>query len=135
MVKIPTQKIVRCVHADILVRIDRIRQCDHSYDLASPLLVDFYETLLNYVNLQVGPVYQDLCSQNFKNNEILKILEFLEHDITELRLEILQFYERFSPQTNPIQARAFPMEFRQFSSRIIQRIEMEEERLFPLLPN
>lgn len=135
MIKIPTQKTVHCAHMDILVRIDQIRQRGHSYGMASPLLAEFYEVLLNYVNLQVQPVYRDLGSRNSKNQEVLKILEFLEHDITELRLEILQFYDRFSDQANPIRGRAFSMEFRQFSDRIIQRVEMEEERFLPLLPN
>lgn len=134
MTKIPTQKTFRFVHANIVTRVDQIRQCGRLPERAWPLVAEFYMVLLDYVHLQAKPVYRDLEAQHCENREILKILEFLEHDIAELAVDILQFYERFSQSSSPVRKRSFSMEFLQFSGRIIQRLEMEEERLIPLLP-
>ncbi|HSA31688.1 MAG TPA: hypothetical protein P5160_07815 [Candidatus Omnitrophota bacterium] len=134
MAKIPTQKVFRFAHASIVTRIDQVRQCGRSYEDARPFLLELYEMLLDYMSLQTAPVFQQLEEQNSGNRENLKMLEFLAQDITELRIEILEFYERFSHPDSLLRMRAFAMEFLKFSSRVIQRLELEEGLLFPLLP-
>jgi len=134
LVKIPTQKVFRFAHASIVTKVDQIRQCGRSYEDAKPFLFEMYEILLDYINLQTAPVFQQLEKQNSGNRENLKILEFLAHDITELRIEVLEFYERFSHPDSLLRMRAFAMEFLQFSNRVLERLELEEEHFLPLLP-
>ena len=62
-----------------------------------------------------------------------KMLEFLIHDLKDLKVKYLVFYDLHSAELTGGRPRSFPLDFTEFAKGILSRITIEEDYLFPLL--
>ena len=65
--------------------------------------------------------------------EALKMLEFLSHDLKDIKVKFLLFSDRHSGEVLDLSARSFPKDLQDFMKEIIDRFNAEEEYLFPLI--
>lgn len=61
--------------------------------------------------------------------------EFLRVDLRDLKIRHLEFFERHLDNATPVSLRRLPADFRRFSEAVTARIRMEQDYLFPRLPD
>lgn len=130
---IPTVNSFRLSHEAILDVVAQLQGLTRSYLQAKPLLLDLSERLLAYFNRQDREFYRDLSVFFAEDRAALKILEFLELDLKDLKIQYLVFFEKHSGELGDVNSRNFVKDFREFSGAVIARVKMEEDRLMPLL--
>ena len=77
----------------------------------------------------------DIPARNFfaDNRPAIKMIEFLRHDLKELKIKTFGFFEQYG-YGNPLeQGRNFPRDLRWYMQLISDRFSVEEDYLVPLL--
>jgi hypothetical protein len=113
--------------------VSRILDTSRDYPKAFKFFKEFEEVFLSYAGFQKAVFYDELRKGQLKDNATIKMTEFLEHDLQQLKVDFLELMEHYPPDAGPVRVRNFPREFYEFSRKIIDRISLEEDRLFPLL--
>jgi hypothetical protein len=127
---------VRRSHEGILSLIDQTGTVVRIYSQARNILRDLEEHLSAHLRRQDREFYQRLKDHYAQERESLKMIEFLVHDLKEIKIKSLIFFEKHATNTgNLAAARFFPRDFMEFKEAIINRIKIEEEYLIPLLFN
>ena len=124
---------IQSTHTAIIADIDRVLECVRDYPRAFSALQILEQDMMLYFDCQRSIFYEKLRRLFQGNRRSLKMIEFLEQDLLDLRVGFLEFTDRYPPEANPVRIRNFPIEFKAFSRKIIDRISLEEEYLFPLL--
>lgn len=130
---IPTVNSFRLSHEAILDVVSQLQALTRSYFQAKPLLVDLRERLLAYFNRQDQEFYQTLRNFFAEDRPALKILEFLELDLKDVKIQYLIFFEKHSGEMGDVNSRNFVKDFREFSNVLLARVKTEENHLLPLL--
>ncbi|OGX24539.1 MAG: hypothetical protein A3D10_08280 [Omnitrophica WOR_2 bacterium RIFCSPHIGHO2_02_FULL_48_11] len=104
-----------------------------SYNQAKPILRGLHEQLLNYFARQDQKILDQLYSFYIDDRSSYKLVEFLEHDLKDIKIKLLIFYDKHTGEVADMNARSFPLDFQKFLQEIINRMNVEEEYLFPLL--
>ena len=126
-------KQLRASHHLLRHAIVRLQDYVRAYSQARLFLGEFEQQFLNYCDLQNKGFYSELQEDCSGDRKKLKMAEFLLYDLKDLRIEYLAFIEKHPTLTNRSGAQSFPLDFTAVSSRILIRLQMEEEYLFPLL--
>ena len=75
---------------------------------------------------QLNSFYKD-------NREATKMLEFLIHNLKDLKVKYLIFFDIYNDEWGHVGSKNFSKDFMNFAEEILVRIKLEEEYLFPLL--
>ena len=129
----PLVKSLRLGHNSLLHTIEQLQQVARSYNQAKPILRGLHEQLLNYFARQDQKILDQLYSFYIDDRSSYKLVEFLEHDLKDIKIKLLIFYDKHTGEVADMNARSFPLDFQKFLKEIINRMNVEEEYLFPLL--
>jgi hypothetical protein len=129
----PALKALKTSHQQLLLDINRLLDVLRDYPKALSILSDFEKVFTEYLRLQDSRLYDVLRQYYRMDREALKMLEFLEQDLKDIKIEFWNFLEGCSPHANAVAVRNFPKRFSDLSKKVISRIAIEEEYLFPLL--
>ncbi|HSV43886.1 MAG TPA: hypothetical protein VLJ10_04960 [Candidatus Bathyarchaeia archaeon] len=124
---------IKAFHAALTADISELLENLRDYEDAFPLLCRLQDEIFNVVQFQDDRFFSALKAANADQPKLLKMIYFLEQDSLELKVESLEFFDRFSKDISLARKRNFPREFDAFSRRILQWISLETEYLFPLL--
>lgn len=120
-------------HEQILGTVARLQPLTHAYLQAKPLLRDLQGELSSHFERQNNKMFDDLNIFLAEDRPGLKILEFLAHDLKDIKIKFLLFFDMHSGEMGDVSARNFPRDFREFSDEVIRRVHAEEEYLLPFL--
>jgi len=120
-------------HRDLLLAINEVQESLRSYPKAKPRLRDFHEILVSHFGRQDEALYDRLHLSFIGDRSKEKIIEFLSHDLKEVKIKCLLFYDQHSGELADNNYRNFARDFQQFLDSVVARVKVEEEYLFPLL--
>ena len=120
-------------HRAILQSLDQIYQVVRAYPQAKPRLRELNSIVLAHLGRQNKQMLDQLQVHYHDNRQASKMLEFLIHDLKEIKIKYLVFFDKHSGEMADINARNFSRDFQEFSGELIHRLKMEEEYFFPLL--
>ena len=120
-------------HQSLLASLDQIQPLLRSYSQAKPKLRDFQLKVLAHVGFQNNDFYAPLFTFFDGERQDLKMLESLQTDLKNVKIETLVFFERHSGEMDDHHSRNFPKDFTDFTKLWVGRIQLEENFLFPLL--
>jgi len=120
-------------HAAILLTVSRLQDVVRSYSQSRPLLHDLYEDLLAHWEWQTADSFAALSSRHARDRTAVKMCEFLVHDLKDLKVAFLVFFDTHSGDFGDTASRRFSGEAVEFSRKITARVQVEEEYLLPLL--
>ena len=120
-------------HYSILETVDRLQLNIRNYPKAKPLIRELHQKLMAHFSHQNEPFFMALQAQCGQARESLKMLEFLQFDLKEIKVNLLVFFDRHSGEMDDIHFRSFPKDFTDLSGLIIGRIKMEKDYLIPIL--
>jgi len=119
-------------HLAILLTIDEIQAIAHSYLKAKPKIRTLQEQVFAYFSLQKDDLFEELTHSFKGNQEKLKLIEFLKHDLKEMKIKALYFVDEHPADMADIRPKKFSADFAQFAKDLHTRFKIEEEYLFPL---
>jgi len=120
-------------HQSIVNTIDHVQAVSRSYMEAKPRIRDFNDKLLHHLSSQNDEFFDELRHCHQADRQALKMIEFLEKDLRDVKVKYLIFSEKHSGEMADTNARTFPANLSHFAVEIINRIKIEEEYLLPLL--
>ena len=120
-------------HDQLVQTICEVQLVQRDYAQAKPKIQDLYRVLLEHVSRQDQDFYNHLQQSWGGDRPTVKLLEFLVHDLKELRIAYLTFMDKHTAELADQHPQNFPKDFSNFSQQILTRIKVEEEYLFPLL--
>ena len=123
----------RSSHHLLLESIDQVYQVIRSYPQAKPRLRELGKVILVHLGRQNKTMLDRLVAHHQANRPTSKILEFLIHNLKDIKVKYLLFFDQHSGEPGDVNARNFSRDFQEFAGELINRIKMEEEYLFPLL--
>ena len=115
----------------ILKAVARIQALPRSHAPSEPLLAALGQCLLTHWGEQDEEFFQSLAGRHAARPDRVKILEFLALDLREQKIRYLAMSEEFE-QPGPA-GPARRRELREFLRGVIERLNMEEDYLIPLL--
>jgi len=119
------------IHAVILSDTHFILDHARDYSRAVDALQALEQILAEYFAYQDDAFYDALASAEKTRS---KMVEFLRHDIRDLKIDCITFMDTYTRDANLIRVRNFPKDFLALSKRIYERLMTEREYLLPLLP-
>jgi predicted flavoprotein YhiN len=120
-------------HQALVDAIDSIQPFLRSYPQAKPRLREFQQRLLTFFSKQ-DDIFFHALYQFYKNDRsATKMIDFLVHDLKDLKVQFLIFFEKHSGEALDQHVHTFPKDFMDFAAQILAHIKIEEERLLPLL--
>ena len=117
----------------ILLTLGQIQVVVRSYPQAKQKLRELNEKLLAHLGLQTDSFFKKLSDSCALDHETRKMLEFLTHDLKDLKIKYLIFFDKHTGEMGVMSARTFLKDFNEFSEAILMRMKIEEDYLFPLL--
>lgn len=117
----------------IIDTLDQVQMLARSYVAAKPKIREMNEKLLAHFAGQNDELFEQLHTYHRLDRSALKMIEFLIHDLKEIKVKYLIFFEKHSGGMLDMSARTFPKDFSDFAREITTRFKIEEEYLFPLL--
>ncbi len=117
----------------ILHSIDEIQRVARMYNQAKPLLRHLHEQIIEHLARQDIKMMAALRDFYHEDRQAVKMLEFLAHDLKDIKVKFLLFYDKHSGEVLDLSARSFPKDFQDFTQEIVDRFNAEEEYLFPLI--
>jgi len=126
-------KILGRAHHAVLLSVSQIQSVVRSYSSARALLGGLGEQLLAFLGVEDEEFFRSLRDLLSEDRPALKMLEFLELDLKDLKIKYLVFYDRYTNIPTGNEDRIFLRDYREFSAAIVARVNLESEYLFPLL--
>ncbi len=123
----------RLTHQSIVDTIDRLQATLRNYNQAKPILRELFYKLSAYLGSQDSAFFTSLKECSSDDRETVKMIDFLQFDLKEMKIRLLQFHDSHSGDLEDSHARNFPGDFAEFAGHVVHRIKTEEEFLFPLL--
>ena len=120
-------------HSSLVEAISAVQPFLRSYLEAKPKLYEFNQRLLLFFSEEDHLFFNALYAFYKEDRSSTKMIDFLKHDLAQLKIEYLTFFDEHSAETFDTHARSFPKNFMTFADQILGRIKIEEEYLFPLL--
>ena len=120
-------------HQEIVGIIAQMQSALRSYPEAKPSIRKMNEILLAHLGRQDNIFFDKLNSFYQSDRQAIKMIEFLIHDLKDMKIKFLIFFDEYSGEMADRGSKNFPRDFTQFSSDVLGRIKIEEEYLFPLL--
>ena len=104
-----------------------------SYPEARPALHALETVLITHWERQTQQVFTDLSRFFQESRQDIKMLEFLLHDLKDMKIKTLVFYDQYSGALPIQEAHSLRKNFHRFTEDILNRIRIEEEYFLPLL--
>jgi len=123
----------RVSHQAIVDIFDRTQLVARSYLQAKPFIREMEAILLVHFNHQDKELFDRLRELFRSDRESEKMIEFLTHDLKDIKIKFLIFFEKHSGEVLDTNWRSFPVDFLQFHREVLARIKVEESYLFPLI--
>ncbi len=123
----------RTSHQGLVNNIDQIQLNLRDYLRVKPHLRELHANLLIHFNRQNKDLFDRLATLYEDDRQASKMLEFLLHDLKDLKVKYLVFYDQHSGELADTHSRNFPKNFMEFAGAILSRVKIEEEYMFPLL--
>ncbi len=123
----------RMRHQSIAANLAQVEIVARSYVEAKPRLRALRQQMLNHLGQQNKDFFSALYEYYADNREATKALEFLEHDVKDMKVRHLLFFEKHSGEMGDVSAVQFPRDLASFAKEVLTRLQMEEEYLIPLL--
>ncbi|HOW36145.1 MAG TPA: hemerythrin domain-containing protein [Candidatus Omnitrophota bacterium] len=120
-------------HQAIVDSIDRIQPLARNYMAAKPRVCEMRERLLAHFGGQDKELFERLSSFYQNDRQSIKMIEFLIHDLKEVKIRFLIFFEKYTGELADRGSKDFPLDFIQLSKDMLSRIKVEEDYLLPLL--
>ena len=124
---------IKEAHMELVIYIDQIQPLLRAYFQVKPRVRDMHIKLLAHLGRQNEMMFDELRFFYADDRPSLKIVEFLVHDLKDIKIKYLIYMEQHSGELADINAKSFPLDFTHISNEILARIKMEEEYLIPLL--
>ena len=124
---------IKTAHRSILETIDQLQINLRNYHQAKPMIRELHLKLMAHFGQQDHSLFVPLKDYYSKERTSVKMIEFLEFDLREIKVRLLVFYDQHSGELGDTNASSFPRDFADFSGLILGRISMEEKYLIPLL--
>ena len=124
---------LRLAHQALADSLDSIQPFLRAYPQAKPRLREFYRRLLVFFSKENEVFFQALYQHYQDDHAATRMIDFLSHDLKDLKVQFLMFSEKYSGEALDRNANMFPKDFTDFCALVVARIKIEEERLFPLL--
>lgn len=122
-------------HIALLDSLQDIRFFVRNYQQVKPKLLDLQEKMFRHFNLQPADLYTALNEFNVGRREDLKILEFLDVDLKDLKVKTLVFFDQHRADQLDNKPGNFIADFNAFAAAVTARIKAEEKYLIPLIQN
>ena len=119
-------------HQAIVNALEKVGSLSRSYGAAKPSIREMNDLLLAHFGRQDGEFFKKLLGF-YKEKEAQKMIEFLSHDLKDLKIQFLTSFEKYSGEMADQGSPQFPRDFTVFSRQVLARIRIEEEYLFGLL--
>ncbi len=123
----------RLGHRAIKMTISHIQLVVRAYSQAKLRLRELSEELMALWGRQNEEFWEQLNSFYKDNREATKMLEFLIHNLKDLKVKYLIFFDIYNDEWGHVGSKNFSKDFMNFAEEILVRIKLEEEYLFPLL--
>jgi hypothetical protein len=120
-------------HGSLLEVIDHIQPFVRSYAEVRLKLRELEKRLFLFFGKEDKAFFDTLYVFYEEDRPSSKMIDFLIHDLKELKINYLTFFDQHSAEATALHARSFPKDFSIFSDQIIGRIKIEQEYLLPLL--
>ncbi|GEM_PF-569288 len=121
----------QAIVVDLIARIeDALRS---PYSLVKPNIRKIQNGLFSHFGAQDEKFFKELASCYQLDRESVKVIEFLTHDLNELKIKFLIFFDKYTGELADRGSSSFPRDFTQFSAQVLARFKTEEEYLFPLI--
>ncbi len=120
-------------HAKIALILGDMAGCQNQPAAFQELLRSFEEEVLGYVSRQDRSWYEALRLRYQGDSAIVRLLDFFELDLVDLRVSLIEFLHHAFPQVQGVHYKVFFDRFRALSRVVQKRLEIESERLLPLL--
>ena len=93
----------------------------------------FLEQASRHVFLQSEEFYRSLRERHHENSSALKIIDFFDQDLKELRVQLFAFSEEYFVDKPVRNMRVFILDFIALSRVVLARVDVEDSQLVPLL--
>lgn len=123
----------RIGHQAIVDLLERIQGTARSYPAAKPHIRALATTLVTHFGRQDNRLFEDLRFFYREDRQSSKLLEFVVHDLKDIKIKYLIFFDKHSGELADLGSPTFPRNFTDFSKDILARIKIEEEYLLPLI--
>ena len=120
-------------HQQIVAIVDQVQVLARSYGKAKPHLAAMKEILLAHFGRQNNDFFDRLRMFHKDDPKAAKMVEFLRHDLKDIKVQFLAFFDKYTGEMNDSGSPAFLRDFAAFTNQVLARIKIEEEYLFPLL--
>jgi len=120
-------------HKAILSQIDQVQNHLRFFYKARIQLRNLNDVLSSHLKRQDEKLFLFLQEHYKDDGKSLKMIEFLIHDLKELRIHALTFWDKYMMATGDVMERNFSKDFVEFSKAILTRLDIEEQYLFPLI--
>jgi len=106
----------------------RIQAVSRDYPSAQKILLDLEEILTRHLGSQDRQFYeQEVRSSG--NEMSSSMIDFFLEDANRLKIDSMEFFQRFPSNAGLIRIRNFPIEFQAFSRVIFERLQIEREMI------
>ncbi|MDD3375565.1 MAG: hypothetical protein PHY73_07595 [Candidatus Omnitrophica bacterium] len=126
-------QVLKVGHQAIVCAIDQTQGFLRSYREARPRIRSLGEQLATFFSRQDKRMFDQLYAFYAGDRLSTKMIDFLAHDLKDIKVKYLTFFDKHSGEVFDTSASSFPKDFMDFSGQIIGRLKIEEEYLFPLL--
>ncbi|MDP8266485.1 MAG: hypothetical protein P9M07_06005 [Candidatus Aceula meridiana] len=120
-------------HQFIVEALSEVQPFLRSYPEAKPRLRALSESLAVFLGHQDKRMFDALYDFYKNDRPSTKMIDFLLHDLKDLKIKYLIFFDKHSGEVLSHHKNSFPKDFMDFQSQVLGRLKIEEEYLFPLL--
>ena len=126
-------KKFRKAHDGIVTLIDQIQQVVRFYPKARGKIGELDKVVTLHLTMQDEKLYATLAHHYEAQRDKIKTIEFLVHNLKEIKIKHLMFCDRYQQGVGEIVQRTFPKDFTEYVQELVTRLDLEEEYLFPLI--
>lgn len=119
-------------HKYILGALERIKSIGTDYASMASALREMREAFLSHIGLEDTEFYVKLRRKANLNQDLIRTLDFIIKDLENLKISSLIFFEKYSGEDVPLLEKEFASDFHHFYEKVLKRIDLEENQLFPL---
>jgi len=119
-------------HQHILDSLERIKNIGTDYLSMNATLKEMKEAFLAHMSLEDAEFYVKLRRRVNLSQDLVRTLDILIKDLEELKISSLIFFEKYAVQEEEVMEKEFAQDFHNFHEKVLKRIDLEENQLFPL---
>ena len=117
-------------HQAILGSLSEVQLVARSYLQARKKICELEERLFVHWGRQNDIFFKQISDSAGEDRETAKIIEFLIHDLKDVKITYLEFADKYSGSGGDVIGRTFAKDFQKITDTIVTRIQAEEEYLF-----